>query len=44
MAQENAVSEDSSDPVASMQAIDNAALHAVARQVHDMLVKVVKNA
>lgn len=29
------------DPVASMQAIDNAALHAVAGQVHDMLAKVV---
>lgn len=32
------------DPVASMQAIDNAALHAVARQVRDMLVEVVENA
>ena len=31
------------DPVASMQAIDNAALHAVARQIRDMLVEVVKN-
>ena len=31
------------DPVASMQAIDNAALHAVAGQVRDMLVEVVKN-
>ena len=31
------------DPVASMQAIDNAALHAVAGQVRDMLVDVVKN-
>lgn len=32
------------DPVASMQAIDNAALHAVAGQVRDMLAEVVKNA
>lgn len=32
------------DPVASMQAIDNAALHAVARQVRDMLVEVEENA
>jgi len=31
------------DPVASMQAVDNAALHAVAGQVRDMLVEVVKN-
>jgi len=31
------------DPVASMQAIDNAALHAVAGQVRDMLVEVVQN-
>jgi uncharacterized protein (DUF302 family) len=29
------------DPVASMQAIDNAALHAVAGQVRDLLAKVV---
>lgn len=31
------------DPVASMQAIDNAALHAVAGQVREMLAEVVKN-
>ncbi len=31
------------DPVASMQAIDNAELTAVAGQVRDMLVEVVKN-
>ena len=31
------------DPVASMQAIDNAALHAVAGQVRDMLAEVVQN-